>query len=70
MLLVEGDQSPTLFHIINDALAETLPNVSRQRFSGVCHVAPFFAADAFNDAVKAFIEKQGDTYPLAGKEGI
>lgn len=67
-LIVEGDKSPAIFHLINETLMGALPNASKLRFSDVCHVAPFFSPDAFNDAVKSFISKIGYPASILRKE--
>jgi non-heme chloroperoxidase len=58
-LLAEGDRSPAMFGVIADALASAIPDVTRRRFERVCHVPPFFAADAFNSEVFAFLDRVG-----------
>jgi pimeloyl-ACP methyl ester carboxylesterase len=55
-LIVEGDRSPKMFGTIADALASRIPDARRERFEDVCHVAPFFAPDAFLASVTKFIE--------------
>jgi non-heme chloroperoxidase len=58
-LIVEGDKSPPMFHFINEALMNALPNASKLRIPNVCHVAPFFAPEAFNGAVRSFLARYG-----------
>ena len=59
VLLVEGDMSPRLFSVITDDFSRHKPSTERLKLPGVCHVAPFLAPEAFNEAVFAFLKRHG-----------
>jgi non-heme chloroperoxidase len=59
ILLVKGDSSPRMFHIIAEELVQCLPAAETLELANVCHVAPLLAPDAFNEAVFAFLQRHG-----------
>jgi pimeloyl-ACP methyl ester carboxylesterase len=56
-LLLNGQQSPALFHRLADRLAELLPNCERVQISNASHIMHEDNPSAYNDAVLSFLAK-------------
>lgn len=54
-LLLEGDQSPSIFHRIADVLEETMPSARRRRIANGDHFMSLHRTTQFNDALIAFL---------------
>lgn len=61
-LLVTGERSPRLFHVLTDQLEKLLPHSERIEISAASHLMHEDNAPAYNAAVLAFLQKhQGRT---------
>jgi pimeloyl-ACP methyl ester carboxylesterase len=56
-LLVEGEISPKMFHLVDDVLEHCLPSVKRATIPAASHQMQVENPQAFNDTVLAFIAK-------------
>ena len=56
-LLLDGERSPKMFHLINDMLEQCLPSAERAMISAASHGLHFENPQAFNEKVLAFIAK-------------
>src|SRR5215469_6417184 len=56
-LLLNGEHSPKIFHLINDMLEHCLPSVERATIPAASHGLEFENPQAFNEKVRAFIAK-------------
>ncbi|MCA1453816.1 alpha/beta hydrolase [Bradyrhizobium sp. BRP22] len=56
-LLLDGEFSPKMFHVVNDMLEHCLPSVERATIPAASHQMEVENAQAFNEAVLAFIAK-------------
>ena len=57
ILLVDGDLSPKMFHVIDDMLEHCLPSVERATIPAASHQMEVENPQAFNETVLAFIAK-------------
>ena len=57
ILLITGDQSPSIFRHFTDRLEELIPNTERVNISGVSHNIHEANAPEFNDAVLKFLHR-------------
>jgi pimeloyl-ACP methyl ester carboxylesterase len=55
ILLTQGDQSPPMFAMVVDLLAETLPEVTRCVVEGAGHVPHITHPDAYADVLREFL---------------
>ena len=60
-LLVNGERSPGLFHRLNDALEELLPNAQRIHVEGASHIMHEDNPSAYNNAVGSFLARHTRT---------
>jgi pimeloyl-ACP methyl ester carboxylesterase len=58
-LLINGERSPDLFHLLTDRLQELLPHSERIEIGGASHIAHEDNPPAYNAAVLAFLAGQG-----------
>ena len=56
-LLLDGELSPKMFHLINDMLEHCLPSAERAMIPAASHGLEFENPQAFNETVLAFIAK-------------
>ena len=56
-LLLDGELSPKMFHLINDMLEHCLPSAERATIPAASHGVHFQNPQAFNETVLAFIAK-------------
>jgi len=56
-LLLDGELSPKVFHLVNDMVEHCLPNVERATIPAASHGLEFENLQAFNETVLAFIAK-------------
>ena len=56
-LLLDGELSPKMLHLINDMLEHCLPSAERAMILAASHGLEFENAQAFNQTVLAFIAK-------------
>ena len=56
-LLLDGELSPKMFHLINDMLEHCLPSVERATIPAASHRMEVENPQAFNEKVLAFIAK-------------
>jgi non-heme chloroperoxidase len=56
-LLVDGELSPKVFHLVDDMLEHCLPSVKRATIAAASHQMEVENPQAFNDTVLAFIAK-------------
>ena len=56
-LLLDGELSPKMFHLINDMLEHCLPSGERAMIPAASHGLEFQNPQAFNETVLAFIAK-------------
>jgi non-heme chloroperoxidase len=56
-LLVDGERSPKVFHLVNDMLEHCLPSVERATIPAASHQMEVENPQAFNETVLAFIAK-------------
>ena len=56
-LLVDGELSPKMFHVIDDMLEHCLPSVERATIPAASHQMEVENPQAFNETVLAFIAK-------------
>lgn len=57
-LLITGQRSPRLFHLLSDALDELLSHVQRINIRGASHIMHEDNPSAYNDAVRSFLKRQ------------
>jgi non-heme chloroperoxidase len=55
VLLLTGEQSPRLFHLVTEELEKCLPNAEREEISSAAHLLTVFNADEFNNKVLRFL---------------
>jgi pimeloyl-ACP methyl ester carboxylesterase len=60
-LLLNGEQSPSVFHRLTDRLQELLPNSERVEIDGASHMMHEDNVSAYNAAVLSFLERQQHT---------
>jgi non-heme chloroperoxidase len=56
-LLLDGEHSPMMFHLVNDMLKHCLPSIERATIPGASHGLEVENPQAFNETVLAFIAK-------------
>jgi pimeloyl-ACP methyl ester carboxylesterase len=56
-LLLDGELSPKMFHLVNDMLERCLPSAERAMIPAASHGLEFENPQAFNEKVLAFIAK-------------
>ena len=56
-LVLDGEFSPKMFHLINDKLEHCLPSAERATIPAASHGLEFENPQAFNEKVLAFIAK-------------
>ena len=56
-LLIDGERSPKMFHVISDRLEQCLPSVERATISAASHQMEVENSQGFNEKVLAFIAK-------------
>ncbi|WP_245311008.1 alpha/beta fold hydrolase [Bradyrhizobium valentinum] len=56
-LLIDGELSPKMFHLINDMLERCLPSVERAKIPAASHQMEVENPQAFNETVLAFIAR-------------
>jgi non-heme chloroperoxidase len=56
-LLIDGELSPKMFHLINDMLEHCLPSAERAMIPAASHGLEFENPQGFNETVLAFIAK-------------
>lgn len=56
VLLVEGNASPEIIHVIGDGLCARLPNVTRAMIMGAGHMAPVTNADQVSAEILRFLQ--------------
>lgn len=61
ILLVNGEQSPNVFHRLTDRLQELLPNSERVEIRAASHIMHEDNVSAYNAAVLSFLERQQQT---------
>jgi pimeloyl-ACP methyl ester carboxylesterase len=57
ILVLDGEHSPKIFHLVNDMLEHCLPSVERATIPAASHGLEFENPQAFNETVLAFIAK-------------
>jgi pimeloyl-ACP methyl ester carboxylesterase len=60
-LLVTGQNSPRLFHLLLDRLNALIPDTKQELITGASHIMHEDNADAYNTAVISFIDKHRET---------
>lgn len=66
VLLVNGGQSPSVFHRVTDRLEELLPRVDRVVVPGASHIMHEDNSPAYNAALLSFLETHGEDHPRPG----
>ncbi|MGB8647619.1 MAG: alpha/beta hydrolase [Anaerolineae bacterium] len=59
VLLLTGQFSPRMFHVVIDELAQTLPNHERETIPNASHAMHNMNAPFYNEKVLSFLERRG-----------